>query len=562
MAQALYRKWRSRTFADLVGQPHVVRTLENALQSDRVAHAYLFNGPRGTGKTSTARLLAKALNCSGPKGRKPCGECAACQAIDEARYLDLIEIDAASNNGVEDIRELRNAVNFSPTEGDSKVYIVDEVHMLSPSAFNALLKTLEEPPSHVFFILATTEIHRIPATVLSRCQRFDFRRILVGEIQKHLKMIADAEGCIVESAALSMIAENAQGCMRDAISLLDQVIGLGQGNVNIRQVQGLLGLTDIQAINTFVGSIVAKDKALGLEVFQDVILQGGSISEFLQQTIMQLRATFRFKLIGGAQVAEDLPAEEAAVLATWANACSEIRLLHAMSVMVDAAAALKQAPHPQILVELALISAINGPPQPKVVPVQVSPQPQQLGPIERTELPVARPQQETAPPSTKSRQIASEGQGAPSALDEKDKGILRENWRDLQRTVKERARDNRAHEALTKVGMVDLNVIDGNVIVILRDAVYRSALNKERKVLHGKLRDYLGRDVKCDLLTASDSPSSPPAEAVSQPLDSSELAPNPLQTAEAFLLNEKGATLMEEAEQQDLLAQLDKAKDN
>ncbi len=561
MSQALYRKWRSHTFADLVGQPHVVRTLENALQSDRVAHAYLFNGPRGTGKTSTARLLAKALNCIGPKALKPCGECAACQAIDEGRYLDLVEIDAASNNGVEDIRELRNAVNFSPTEGDSKVYIVDEVHMLSPSAFNALLKTLEEPPNHVYFILATTEIHRIPATVISRCQRFDFRRIPTGEIQNHLKMISNEEGCIVESAALSMIAESAQGGMRDAISLLDQVIGLGQGNVNLKQVQDLLGLTDIQAINTFVGAIVAEDKAQGLEVLQDVVLQGGSISEFLQQTIMQLRAAFRFKLIGGAQVAADMPTEQAAIMATWAKACSENRLLHAMSVMVDAAADLRQAPHPQILVELALITAINGPSQLKVGPVQTAAQPQQLDPTERTEGPAALPPRESASTSSKSKQMTSKVLGESSALDEKEKGILRKNWRDLQRTVKERARDNKAHEALTKIGMVDLNVIDGKVIVILRDTVYRSALNKERKVLHGKFRDYLGRDVKCDLLTASDSSFTTSSEAVSRSVDSSQFDPDPLQTADTFLRKEKGATLMEEVEQQDLLAQLDKGKD-
>ncbi len=561
MSQALYRKWRSHTFADLVGQPHVVRTLENALQSDRVAHAYLFNGPRGTGKTSTARLLAKALNCIGPKALKPCGECTACQAIDEGRYLDLVEIDAASNNGVEDIRELRNAVNFSPTVGDSKVYIVDEVHMLSPSAFNALLKTLEEPPNHVYFILATTEIHRIPATVISRCQRFDFRRIPTGEIQNHLKMISNEEGCIVESAALSMIAESAQGCMRDAISLLDQVIGLGQGNVTLKQVQDLLGLTDIQAINTFVGAIVAEDKAQALEVLQDVVLQGGSISEFLQQTIMQLRAAFRFKLIGGAHVAADLPTEQAAILATWAKACSENRLLHAMSVMVDAAADLRQAPHPQILVELALISAINGPSQLKVGPVQTAAQPQQLDRTERTEGPAALPPRESASTSSKSKQMTSKVLGESSALDEKEKGILRKNWRDLQRTVKERARDNKAHEALTKIGMVDLNVIDGNVIVILRDTVYRSALNKERKVLHGKFRDYLGRDVKCDLLTASDSPFTTSSEAVSRSVDSSQFDPDPLQTADTFLRKKKGATLMEEVEQQDLLAQLDKGKD-
>ena len=361
MSQALYRKWRSRTFADLVGQPHVVRTLQNALNTDRVAHAYLFNGPRGTGKTSTARLLAKALNCLNEEGPQPCGECPACQAIEEARYLDLIEIDAASNNGVEDIRELRNAVNFSPTEGGCKIYIVDEVHMLSSSAFNALLKTLEEPPSRVYFILATTEIHRIPATVISRCQRFDFRRITSGEIQKHLIMIAGEEGCQVEESAISVIAENSQGCMRDAISLLDQVVGLGGGDVTLKQVQELLGLTELKAINSFVRAIFGRDKVKGLAVLQEVMTQGGSIAEFLQQVITQLRAVFRFKLIGKEEGGEELPPEQALVLAELAEICSEASLLFALTSMVDAAAELKLSPHPQILVELALMAAIEGP---------------------------------------------------------------------------------------------------------------------------------------------------------------------------------------------------------
>ncbi|MCB0122259.1 MAG: DNA polymerase III subunit gamma/tau, partial [Caldilineaceae bacterium] len=227
MAQALYRKWRSQTFDQVVGQEHVITTLRNALRDNRVAHAYLFAGPRGTGKTSIARILAKALNCTAPEGERPCDQCPTCVAITEGRMLDLIEIDAASNNSVDDIRDLRDKVNFRPSEGRFKVYIIDEVHMLSISAFNALLKTLEEPPPHARFMLATTEPHKIPATILSRCQRFDLRRIAVPEIVNHLHYIAKEEGFTAEDEALTAIARGAQGCMRDAISLLDQMLSYG-----------------------------------------------------------------------------------------------------------------------------------------------------------------------------------------------------------------------------------------------------------------------------------------------------------------------------------------------
>lgn len=559
MSQALYRKWRSRTFADLVGQPHVVRTLQNALNSNRVAHAYLFNGPRGTGKTSTARLLAKALNCLCRDVPRPCGVCKTCLAIDEARYLDLIEIDAASNNGVEDIRELRNAVNFSPTEGGSKIYIVDEVHMLSPSAFNALLKTLEEPPSHVFFILATTEIHRIPATVISRCQRFDFRRIASREIQEHLAMIAVEEGCNVDEEAISVIAENAQGCMRDAISLLDQVVGLGRGEVTLIQVQELLGLTDMQAICSFVGAMVDRDKVKGLAVLQRVMVQGASISEFLQQVIMQLRAAFRFKVIGSEESKNEMGPEQAGFLAEWAAACSETRLLFALKSLVEAAAELKQAPHPQILVELALMSAINGP------PIVAEP------PFEGT----AKSQVENLakkPERSDSQEILVQAEHAvkttgnlshlqPSTQDEKDKADLRANWRNLQKIVKGRFGDNRADEALTSTGMANLDVLEGTVYIFLRDSMYRTALTREiRKVLRGKLRDYLDREVNLEIQVSQKAPSPQTSEARPTSSTSQDAVPEPQTQLDSFLREELGATPMLEVEQHGLLNMLEVTK--
>src|SRR5690554_3916057 len=241
MSQAFYRKWRPRLWEQVVGQEHVTRTLQNAIRSGRVGHAYLFAGPRGTGKTTTARLLAKAVNClnEDPTNR-PCDQCEYCLAVNDGRFLDLIEIDAASNTSVDDIRDLRDKINFAPSQGKYKIYIIDEVHMLSTAAFNALLKTLEEPPPHAIFVLATTEIHKIPATVLSRCQRHEFRRVPIDEIVSNLKEIIQAENIQADDEALTLIARQSAGGMRDAQSLLDQLASTGT-KITLALAQQVLG---------------------------------------------------------------------------------------------------------------------------------------------------------------------------------------------------------------------------------------------------------------------------------------------------------------------------------
>ncbi len=362
MSTTLYRKWRSQNFEEVIGQEHVTRTLRSALQEGRLAHAYLFSGPRGTGKTSTARILAKALNCTAPEGERPCNQCAHCVAISEGRFVDLIEIDAASNNSVDDVRELRDKVNFRPAEGDVKIYIIDEVHMLSGAAFNALLKTLEEPPDYVRFILATTEPHKIPATVLSRCQRFDFRRIPVPEIAAHLRHILNEEQRQAEDEALTAIARSAQGCMRDAVSLLDQMMSGGAEVVTFEQVQEALGAVSMQHVAAFVDALADRDVARGLAVIHGLTAGGASLSEFCRQVIEHLRGVLVQVLTHDPSLLAEMSADSRALMVRQAGRMTPATILFALRRFVDALQQMKGDFQPQLPLEMALIEGIEGPP--------------------------------------------------------------------------------------------------------------------------------------------------------------------------------------------------------
>ncbi|MEH7378232.1 DNA polymerase III subunit gamma/tau [Neobacillus drentensis] len=293
--QALYRVWRPQTFIDVVGQEHVTKTLQNALLQQKISHAYLFSGPRGTGKTSAAKILAKAINCERSPVSEPCNECASCLGITNGMISDVLEFDAASNSRVEEMRDVLDKVKFAPTSVNYKVYIIDEVHMLSISAFNALLKTLEEPPKHVIFILATTEPHKIPLTIISRCQRFDFRRITAGAIVKRMKLIVEETGVNCDERALQLIARAADGGMRDALSLLDQAISYSQDQVSIEDALTVTGSVSQGFLNKLALAFREKDVASGLEALDELLFHGKDPMRFIEDLILFYRDMLLYK---------------------------------------------------------------------------------------------------------------------------------------------------------------------------------------------------------------------------------------------------------------------------
>jgi len=308
-SQVFYRKWRPQTLAEVVGQEQVTRTLLNALKSSRVAHAYLFCGPRGTGKTSTGRILAKAVNCLTANGQdEPCNTCSMCRSITEGRALDVIEIDAASNTGVDHIRDLRERVNYAPGEARYKVYIIDEVHMLTTPASNALLKTLEEPPPHVIFVLATTEVHKVLPTVLSRCQHFDFRRIAQVDVVSRLSHICSSEGVKIKPEALRLIARSATGSLRDAENILEQLITYYGAEIELKQAQATLGISGDRRVKEMVKHIIDNDIAAGITTINGVSSEGLDLRPFNRELIEYLRALLLVKT--GTSEAIDLPGED------------------------------------------------------------------------------------------------------------------------------------------------------------------------------------------------------------------------------------------------------------
>lgn len=357
--RSLYRRYRSRTFAELIGQEHVSHTLLNALESGRIAHAYLFAGPRGSGKTSTARILAKAVNCLTTGGRgEPCNTCEMCVAINEGRALDLIEIDAASNRGIDEIRDLRDKVHFSPTQARYKVYILDEAHMLTNEAFNALLKTLEEPPAHVIFALVTTEAHKIPPTILSRVQRFDFHRASAKDIVSKLNHICQEEHIVAEPAALALIARSATGSYRDAESLLDQLSSFtGDQGLTLGYVQQVLGLAPLDATSKLVNCLARHDAAAGLRLLSEIIEGGADIRQFSRSLVDYLRGLMLIKS-GNEAILDTTPdALEAMRAETRSLSMADLVRLIRLFGDPDVTSQRNASAQPQLPLELAIVEA-------------------------------------------------------------------------------------------------------------------------------------------------------------------------------------------------------------
>ncbi len=360
MAQALYRTYRPQGWEEVVGQEHIVQTLRNALKADRIAHAYLFAGPRGTGKTTLARLLAKAINClNAEPGARPCNVCENCHAVNEGRFMDLIEIDAASNTSVEDVRELRDKINFAPSQGKYKVYIIDEVHMLSTAAFNALLKTLEEPPRHVIFVLATTEIHKIPATVLSRCQRHEFRRLSVAEIVGQLRRIVEKEGWQAEEEALLLIARQASGSLRDAISLLDQLASSGSP-ITLGLAQNILGTATQSSVIELIEAFHKREPARALRIIRRVLDSGADPRAFARQVVDHLRSLLLIQF-GNEDQIEATP-EMKEQMRRQAQLFPTPRLLQMIKSFNNAAVDTRGSWLPSLNLELAVAEALEAPP--------------------------------------------------------------------------------------------------------------------------------------------------------------------------------------------------------
>ena len=355
MHKALYRAYRPQTFKDVVGQEHIIRTLKNQIQNGNVGHAYLFCGTRGTGKTSTAKIFARAVNCIDSINEEPCNECEVCKDILNDNIMDVIEIDAASNNSVDDVREIRENVKYTPAKCKYKVYIIDEVHMLSQGAFNALLKTLEEPPSYVIFILATTEPHKIPATILSRCQRFDFKRVTVQDMSSRMKEICEDVNIEVDERALNLIARNSQGALRDALSILDQCMSFSDDKIEYKDVVDLLGTVNIEQLFEMAEYVIKEDTKKCLEILNEFVIWGKDIKNLIDDLIDHFRNLMICKVSTELDEIISLPEETIEQLKAQSSLIETNDIIRILNILSETQDNIKSSSNPRVLAEVSIM---------------------------------------------------------------------------------------------------------------------------------------------------------------------------------------------------------------